>query len=291
MIEKSSPGDMVFMSFNYILVTLVAITCLYPMVHVLMGSISDPLRLMQHSGPLLWPLGFVTTGYEIVLQNPNIWIGYANTIYYVVVGTAVNIFFTTLGAYALSRKNFMFKRTITIGIVFTMYFSGGMIPNFMLVQGLGLLNTRMALILPGAIATWNLIVMRTCFQHIPASLEESAKIDGANDFTVLFRIFVPVAKATIAVMILFYAVNHWNSWFPALLFIRDRGLLPLQMFLREILIGHAAGGNIAVDADRMHLEQVIRYSTIIVATVPILFAYPFAQKYFISGVMLGSLKE
>ena len=293
MIEKKSPGDMIFVSINYILVTLVAIACLYPMVHVFMGSLSNPLQLIVHTGPLIRPLGFTTDGYNIVLRNPNIWIGYRNTIYYVVVGTFVNILFTTLGAYALSRANFMFKRTITIGIIFTMYFSGGMIPNFLLVQALGMLDTRAALIIPGAITTWNLIVMRTSFQHIPASLEESAKIDGANDFIILFRIFVPVAKATIAVMILFYAVAHWNSWFPALLFIRTRDLLPLQMFLREILIAHAVGGNIAIDADmeRMHLEQVIRYSTIIVTTVPILFAYPFAQKYFMSGVMLGSLKE
>lgn len=291
MIEKNTAGDRVFMAVNYVVLALVALVCLYPMVHVLMGSFSDPVQLMRHSGPLLKTLGFSLKGYEVVLQNPNIVIGYVNTLVYVVAGTAINILLTTMGAYALSRKKYMFKRTITIGIVFTMYFSGGLIPNFLLIQNLGLYNTRLALLLPGAITTWNLIVMKTSFQNIPASLEESAKIDGANDFIVLFRIFVPVAKASIAVMLLFYAVGHWNSWFNALIYLRDREFYPLQMFLREILIGSSSGGNVGVDADMMFMEDVVKYCTIIVSTVPILFAYPFAQKYFMTGVMMGSLKE
>lgn len=293
MIEKSTTGDKIFNIFDYTLVGLIALLCVYPMVHVLFASISDPMLLMQHSGVLLWPRGFSLEGYKIVVQNPNIPIGYANTIFYVVAGTTINMLLSAMGAYALSRKKFMFKKIITIGIVFTMYFSGGLIPNFLLVRGLGLYNSRWALILPGAIATWNLIVMKTSFQNIPASLEESAKIDGANDFTILFRIFIPVGKATMAVMILFYAVAHWNAWFNAMVYIQNRKLYPLQLFMREILISNSTSGNIQadVDADVFFLEEVIKYATIIISTVPILFAYPFAQKYFVKGVMMGSLKE
>lgn len=291
MIERHSVGDRIFMTITYVIVGLLALVCLYPMVHVLMGSFSDPILLLRHSGPLLKPLGFSIKGYEVVLQNPNIFIGYGNTLFYVIAGTAINIFFTTMAAYALSRKKYMFKRFITIAIIFTMYFSGGIIPNFLLVRGLGIYNSRLAMLLPGAIITWNLIVMKTSFQNIPASLEESAKIDGANDFIILLKVFVPVAKATLAVMTLFYAVSHWNSWFNALIYLRDRELYPLQMFLREILIASSSGGNVGVDADMMFMEEVVKYCTIIVSTVPILFAYPFAQKYFMTGVMMGSLKE
>ncbi|MCL2319138.1 MAG: carbohydrate ABC transporter permease, partial [Treponema sp.] len=225
------------------------------------------------------------------LGNENILSGYLNTIYYVVAGTFINVMLSCFGAYALSRSQFMFKRTITIAIVFTMYFSGGLIPNFLLVKAIGIYNTRWAILLPGAIATWNLIVMKTSFQAIPASLEESAKIDGANDFTILFRIFLPVAKATIAVMTLFYGVAHWNSWFNAMIYLQDRGKYPLSLFLREILIANSTSGNVNPDADVFFLDEVIKYATIIVSTLPILAAYPFAQRYFMTGVMLGSLKE
>lgn len=291
MIEKNTAGDRVFITINYIVLGIIALLCLYPMVHVLMGSFSDPVRLMRHTGPLIWPLDFSIEGYKVVLQNPNIWIGYRNTLVYMVLGTAINILMTTLGAYALSRRGYMFKRTFTIAIVFTMYFSGGIIPNFLLVRNLGIYNSLFAMVLPNAITTWNLIVMKTSFQNIPASLEESAKIDGANDFTILFRIFVPVAKATMAVMLLFYAVGHWNSWFNAMIYLRDRSKYPLQLFLREILIASSASGNTSVDADMLFMEQLVKYCTVIVSTLPILCVYPFLQRYFMAGVMLGSLKE
>jgi len=291
MIERLTGGDRGFAIFVYVFTGLLAFLCLYPMLHVLFASFSDPLKLMMHSGLLLWPQGISFKGYQIVLNNKNILTGYMNTVYYVVAGTSVNILLSCLGAYALSRPGFMFKKTITVLIVFTMYFGGGLIPNFLLVRGLGIYNTRWALILPGAIATWNLIVMRTSFRHIPASLEESARIDGANDFTILFRIFLPVAKATIAVMVLFYAVGHWNSWFNALIYLQGRDKYPLSLFLREILIANSISGNVNPDADVFFLDEVIKYATIIISTVPILLAYPFAQRYFMSGVMLGSLKE
>jgi putative aldouronate transport system permease protein len=299
MVEKKNIFDRFFDTFNFSLLFVLTLLFAYPMLHVLMASFSDPAKLLVHIGPLFKPTGFSLEGYRIVLKNPNVLSGYQNTIIYVVAGTMVNIFMTSLGAYVLSRPNLMCKKIMTIAIVFTMYFSGGLIPNFLLIRALGMYNTRWALIIPGAIATWNLIVMKTSFQQIPSSLEESAKIDGANDFIVLFRIIMPVAKATVAVMILFYAVGHWNAWFNAMIYLRKRELWPLQLLLREILIANSSGSGNVVGAERVMddsggvflLDELIKYATIIIATVPILCAYPFAQRYFMKGVMMGSLKE
>ena len=290
MIENRCPGDRIFIGTVYIITGLMALMCLYPMLHVLFASISDPIRLMQHTGVILKPLGFSLEGYKIVLKNPNIPVSYLNTIIYVVVGTSINILMTTLGAYALSRKGYMFKKTITLLIVFTMYFNGGLIPNFLLVKALGMYNTIWALVVPGAISTWNLIVMKTCFQAIPVSLEESARLDGANDFVILLKVFLPLSKATMAVMLLFYAVTQWSSWFNAMIYLSDRKKFPLQLIMREILIANSTSGN-TMDSDVMFLEEVVKYATIIVSTVPVLCIYPFVQKYFMTGVMMGSVKE
>ena len=289
MIENRSPGDRIFIGTVYIITGLMALMCLYPMLHVLFASISDPIRLMQHTGVILKPLGFSLEGYKIVLKNPNIPVSYLNTIIYVVVGTSINILMTTLGAYALSRKGYMFKKTITLLIVFTMYFNGGLIPNFLLVKALGMYNTIWALVVPGAISTWNLIVMKTCFQAIPVSLEESARLDGANDFVILLKVFLPLSKATMAVMLLFYAVTQWSSWFNAMIYLSDRKKFPLQLIMREILIANSTSGN-TMDSDVMFLEEVVKYATIIVSTVPVLCIYPFVQKYFISGITVGAVK-
>jgi putative aldouronate transport system permease protein len=265
------------------------------MLHVLFASFSSPNEFAQHSGLLYKPQGFSLVGYDIVFHNPNILIGYGNTLFYVIVGTFFNVLLTAIGAYVLSRRNLMLKKPLMIMVVITMYFSGGLIPSFLLVKNLGMYDTRFALIVPGLIATWNMIVMKTAFSAVPESLEESAKMDGANDFTILFRIIIPVTKATLAVIVLFYAVAHWNSWFSAMVYLRDRGLYPLQLLLREILIANSAGGNLIDEVavsedDRALVYVIIKYCTIIVATVPILFIYPFCQKYFMKGVMLGSIK-
>lgn len=291
MIEKSTNGERVFSFFNYLLLGALTIACAYPILYALFASISDPIQLMQHSGALLWPKGFSLEGYKVVFKNPNIVSGYFNTIFYTVFGTLLSLLLTTMGAYALSRKNYMFKKTLTFAMVFTMYFSGGIIPSFLLVRNIGIYDTRWAMILPAAVTTWNLIVMKTTFQSVPPSLEESAKIDGANDFVVLFKIFVPISLPTMAVMTLFYAVSNWNSWFNAMLYLQDRGLYPLQLFLREILIANSTSGNASADVDVFYLEEVLKYASIMVSTVPILCIYPFAQKYFMSGLMLGSIKE
>lgn len=297
MVERRKPINKIFDVLNASFLLLVALTCLFPMLHVLFGSLSDPQLLESHRGPLLYPLGFTTIGYKIVLNNPNVWSGYANTIFYVVVGTLLRMIMTMLGGYVLAQKDFMLRRPLMFVFVFTMYFSGGLIPDYLLVDKLGLLNTRWALIVPGLIDTWNMIILKVAFSQIPASMVESARMDGAGDLTVLFRIILPTSKAAIAVVAMYYAVGEWNSWFSAAIYLPGRrDLYPLQLFLREILISYSSGGNVdaaAASAGIMEglMENVVRYGTICVATVPILCVYPFIQKYFVKGVMMGSIKE
>lgn len=289
MLEKRTPVEQVLHVLNYVLVSVVAFLCLYPMLHVLFASISDPMRLLSHRGLMLYPQGFSLRGYEAVLRNPNIFTGYINTFIYLFGGLAVSMLLTPLGAYALACKEYPFRNALVFLFVFTMYFSGGLVPNFLVIKELGLYNSHLAIILPTAVSTYNLIVMRTAFNSVPRALQESAYLDGANDFTILFRIYIPCSKATIAVIALFYAVTQWNSWFNAMIYLRDSSKWPLQLWLREILINSAAGG-VADDADALYLQELIRYAVIIVATAPILVIYPFVQKYFMKGVMLGSVK-
>lgn len=292
-VENKSVGDKVFNFVNYTILIMLTIAFLYPMWFVLMASFSEPTKLMTHVGPMLTPQGFSLAGYRAVFRNKNIITGYSNTLFYVVVGTSLRMLLTILGAYVLSRKNLYLKKFMMPMIVISMYLSAGVIPNFLLIKYLGLYNTRLAIIIPGAIGTWNLVVMRTAFMQVPDSLEESAKIDGASDLVTLFKIIIPVSKATIAVIILFYAVGLWNSWFNSMIYLRDRSKYPLQLFLREILIANISTGK---DADvptgqgAFFMDELIKYCTIIVSTVPILCIYPMAQRYFIKGVMLGSIK-
>jgi len=289
MLEKRTPLEQVLHVINYVVVSAVAFLCLYPMLHVLFASISDPMRLLSHRGLMLYPQGFSLRGYEAVLRNPNILAGYINTFIYLFGGLAVSMLLTPLGAYALACRDYPFRNVLVFLFVFTMYFSGGLVPNFLVIKELGLYDSRLAIILPTAVSTYNLIVMRTSFNSVPRALQESAYLDGANDFTILFRIYIPCSKATIAVIALFYAVTQWNSWFNAMIYLRDSTKWPLQLWLREILINSAAGG-VADDADALYLQELIRYAVIIVATAPILAIYPFVQKYFMKGVMLGSVK-
>ena len=276
------------------MLALLTVIFFYPLWHCLMASFSDPTSLIGYKGLISLPMGFSLEGYKTVLQNKNILTGYMNTLFYLVVGTAINMVLTILGAYVLSRRRMMLKGPLTLLIVFTMYMDFGLIPAFLNVRDLGLYDSRWAILLPVAINTYNLIVMRTAFASVPAALEESAMIDGANDFTILFKIILPLSKATLAVVVLFYVVEHWNSWFSASIYLRDRERFPLQLFLREILISSssstAAGEASSVDGV-MYLEELIKYCSIVISTLPILCVYPFVQKYFISGVMLGSVKE
>lgn len=290
---KKSWGERFFDTGNVAFMVGLMLVTLYPLIYVLFASLSDPSQLSQHRGLLLKSLGFSLDAYRKVFENPMIMIGYANTIFYVVVGTCINIVLTSLAAYSLSRQNVMLKNPIMFMIVFTMFFQGGLVPLYLLVGDLGMIDTRWALIIPNAVSAWNLIIMRTAFQSVPVSLEESARIDGANDFTILFRIILPLSLPVLAVMILFYAVAHWNSYFSALIYLRDRDLYPLQLVLREILITSSTDEftSGAASGDRYPIGETIKYATIIIATVPILFLYPFLQKYFVKGVMIGAIKE
>lgn len=292
MIEKPTIGDRIFDTFNYLFMFCAMVVTLYPLLYCLYASISNPYQMIAHDGLLLYPLGFSIGSYKMVFKNPMILIGYGNTFVYLVFGTLVNMIFTALGAYFLSRKGLMLQRAISLFIIFTMFFSGGLIPLYLVVQGIGLTNTRWAMILPVAINTYNLIVMRTGFASIPDSMEESARIDGAKDLTILTRIILPLSKATVAVIILFYAAYHWNAWFNALIFLRTRELYPLQIILREILIANdtAASMSGVSGADVEPVSITVKYATVIVATLPILAAYPFVQKYFVRGVMIGAVK-
>ncbi len=275
------------------MVALIVLTA-YPLVYVLFASISDPAELMRFRGVLTMPLGFSLAAYKAVLENPMIAIGYRNTIFYVVAGTALNLALTVLGAYALSRKNVMLKNWIMFGIVFTLFFSGGIIPSYLLVsQTLNLQDNPLALILPTAISTWNLIVLKTSFEAVPVALEEAARMDGANDFQILWKVFVPLSLPALAVITLFYTVAHWNAWFGAFLYLRNREWYPLQLVLREILITSTTDSMTTgvSSGDVMPIAETIKYATIVVATLPILCIYPFLQKYFVKGVMIGAIKE
>jgi putative aldouronate transport system permease protein len=287
----SRVGEKIFDTGNVLFLALVICATVYPMVYILFGALSEASKLVGHTGLLLWPKGFSLRAFQLVLKNPNILSGYQVTLVVVAVGTAFNILMTSLGAYVLSRKSFPLRKQMMMLIIFTMYFSGGLIPRYLLIyRTLGLGNTLLALILPGAVATWNLIIMRTYFQGIPDSLEESAKIDGASEFTVLFRIILPLSMPVVAVMILYYGIGHWNAWFDAMVFIRNRTLYPLQLILREILVMADTDAMTSGGEGMEEIGENLKYATIITATVPVLFFYPFVQKYFVKGIMIGALK-
>lgn len=290
--QNKSKYDWIFNVIVFLfLVVMIAVT-IYPLYYVVMASFSQPDALMSHRGLIFRPLGVSLKAYESVFKNPMIPIAYGNTIFYVAAGTLINLLMTTLGAYGLSRKNVRLAGPIMFAVTFTMLFSGGMIPLFLLVRDLGWINSRLAVLVPTAISVYNLIIMRTNFESIPSSLEESAKIDGANDFVILFRIVLPLSKPVIAVMVLFYCVSNWNSWFPAMVYLRDRELFPLQLILREILITNSTESMTAGAGagDSAPIGATIEYATIVVSTLPILLVYPFLQKYFVKGVMIGAIK-
>lgn len=288
---KYTRGENIFMLFNYVFLTLIAFATFYPMYYVLVASFSNNNRLMQHSGPLLAPLGFSLAAYDKVFKNPMILLGYRNTLFILIVGVALAILMTSIGAYFLSRKKVFFKKPIMMAITFTMFFSGGLIPTYLNLRDLQLTNTLWGLILPGMISTYNLIILRTSFQAIPESLTEAAIIDGAGHPQILFQIILPLSKAILAVMILYYGLGIWNAWFWGSAILRKRELYPLQVILREILLQNSTLEMTAGAGDQDAISETIKYATIIVATVPILCVYPFLQKYFARGVMLGSVKE
>jgi putative aldouronate transport system permease protein len=295
--RRISPGDVVFDSVINALILLIAVACILPFIHVIMCSFTKPEILVANKGLNLWPQGFTVKGYELVFKNRDLLNGFKNTLIYVVVGTSVSIAVNTLAAYALSRKNVRWSRRLLLFASFTMLFSGGLIPFYLLIRQLGWLNTIWAVTIPGAVNVWFLIILRTYFKGLPDALEESAKLDGANDFQILIRIIVPLSMPVIAVIILYSVVGHWNSWFNASIFLQKRVLFPLQLFLKEILITNDTtrmANNVALPGiDFLAIDRyrpLVQYCTTVVATLPIVCAYPFLQKYFIKGVLIGSIK-
>ncbi|MFN8495054.1 MAG: carbohydrate ABC transporter permease [Caldilineaceae bacterium] len=291
---KKPIGERMFDLVNMLLLLGLVVITLYPLLYVLFASISQPNELVKYRGLLLAPLGFSSAAYKAVFMNPNIITGYRNTLFYVVAGTTLNLALTCLGAYALSRKNVMLKVPITVFFIFTLFFSGGLIPTYLLVaRTLNWIDTPWAIIVPTAVSTFNLLILRTAFEQVPPALEEAARIDGANDFTILWRVIIPLSLPSIAVVLLFYAVGHWNAYFNALIYLRNRELYPLQLVLREILIANQTGdmttGTLGGDVEP--IAETIKYATIVVATAPILLLYPFLQRYFVKGVMIGGVKE
>ena len=289
---RKSKGKIIFDIFNYVLMIMLVIITIYPFLYVIFASFSDPAELIKLNGILLRPAGFSLEGYKAVISNKEIFTGYMNTIFYVVVGTSCSVFFTILTAYPLSKKNLKYGRYVMLMIIFTMFFSGGMIPFYMTVKGLGLENSLFSLIIPGAVNTFNLIVLRTAFASIPPALEESARLDGAGHWRIMAQIVIPLSKASLSVVALYYAVQHWNAWFNAMLFLKDRELFPLQLVLREILIQNDTSSMTQmVDAgNSSFIGETVKYAVIIVSVVPILCVYPFIQKYFEKGVMIGAVK-
>ena len=294
MVNNKTPAYRVFLIFDYIILGIMALVCLLPVLHVAFASFSDPAWVMSQSGLILFPHGFNIDGYKLVFSNNQLMRGYANTIFYVVAATSLGLLITVLGAYPLSKKELLFSNALMFIISFTMLFNGGMVAFYIVVKNLGLLDTRWAVILPTCVNAFNLILVRTAMSTIPKALEESAMLDGASYVRVLFQIELPLIKATLATVILYYAVAHWNSWFNASIFLKNRALFPLQLILQEILIANdtastaTQSGEVAGNADLY--KQLIKYCTIMVATVPVLCFYPFVMKYFEKGVMIGSIK-
>lgn len=289
---KTTLSRKCFVVFNTIFLTLLSLVCLYPIIYVTFASFSDSSELMAHSGLLFAPLKFNMNAYYSVFKNPSILTGYRNTLFILLVGTLYSVTLTSLGAYVLSRRNFLMRNFFMMAITFTMFFNGGLIPFYMIVKKVGLYNSLLSLIIPLGISTYNLIIMRTSFAAVPTELEEAALIDGAGHWTILFKIYLPVSKAIIAVMVLYYGVGLWNGWFYSMIFLADRSKFPLQLILREILIQNdtsSVTSGVGVE-DGFSVAESVKYAVIVIGTLPILCIYPFVQKYFVKGVMIGAVK-
>jgi len=289
---KASVPSKLFDLCNYLFMILLVIIMLFPFIHIAAISLSSAEPVLQ-GRVSLWPINFNVASYKKVLSDAQVLIAYKNTILYTVVGTTINMILTTMIAYALAKRKMVLRKLFTFMITFTMLFGGGMIPSYLLVKQLHMINTMWAVTIPGAISTWNLLIMRQFFLAIPESLEESAMIDGYNDIQIFFKIVLPLSKASLATIGLFYAVSHWNSFFVPFIYLNEKSKFPLQIILRSMVVE----GNIQppdqssiMDNNQFTVVQNIKYTVLMVATIPILLVYPFIQKYFVQGVMIGSIK-
>ncbi len=295
---KESRGDKIFNIIIYIFLSIILVVVLYPLIYITSCSFSDP-QAVSAGEVWLWPVRPTLLGYRTIFENRDISTGYLNTIYYTTCGTILAVMMTMLAAYPLSRKDYKLGNKIMLIFTFTMFFGGGLIPTYLLMSSLGLVNTRAVMIIPGALSVYNVIITRTFLKStIPSELLEASQIDGCSDFKFFIKVVLPLSKAIIAVIALFYAVGYWNSYFNALVYLHDRNKYPLQIILREILIQNRmdaealASGKMSVDdiAVRQSIFELLKYSLIIVASLPVLCIYPFVQKYFVKGVMIGAIK-
>ncbi|MGG4102878.1 carbohydrate ABC transporter permease [Paenibacillus lautus] len=279
-----------FDALNALILSGIVMACLYPFVYMLAVSLSDSASIA--SGEVwLWPRGFNLDMYQYVFEDGRVLKGYKNTLIYVISGTAISLIVTALGAYALSKTKMVMGKPILMLIVFTMFFNGGMIPTFLVVKELGFVNTIWGMVLPGAVGTWNLLIMRTFFMGMPQELEESGKIDGLSEIGIFFRIVLPLSKPVLATIGLYYAVGMWNNFMGPLLYLRDADMQPLQVILRNIVLsGQLTGTDGPVVGDIVVVEDGLKFAAIMVSTLPILLVYPFIQKYFVKGALIGSVK-
>ncbi|MFS8089780.1 carbohydrate ABC transporter permease [Enterococcus gallinarum] len=293
---SATKGDKLFNTVNILLVSLIALIILYPLIFVVNASFSDPTRIYEVP-LLLYPRGLNVEGYKEVLKNSDIWTGFRNAVIYTGLGTVINLIVTTIAAYPLSRSGLRGKRFFTLFFTITMFFSGGLIPTYLVNQQLGIVNTLWVMILPGALGVYNMILMRTYFsQNIPNDLIESAYIDGANDLWLLWKVVLPLATPIIAVMAMFYGVGRWNAYFDALIYLQDRAKYPLQIILREILVQGQFGQDMnqiiagSAESELLMLKMTLKYSVVIVSSLPVLLFYPVVAKYFEKGILVGSIK-
>ncbi|MCJ8010874.1 carbohydrate ABC transporter permease [Paenibacillus sp. KQZ6P-2] len=291
---KEAGSDRLFTIVNYSVLTLIMIIVLYPLVYVVSASFSSSSAVL--SGRVwLWPIEPTLDGYRAVFKNGMVVRGFMNTLFYTVAGTGINLLFTIMAAYPLSRKDFRGRNVFMLLFVFTMMFNGGLIPSYLLVKNLGMIDTVWSMLIPAALSVWNVIIMRTYFQTtIPGELLEASQLDGCTDFRFLLRIVLPLSGPILAVIALFYAVGHWNQYFNAMIFLKRADLYPLQLILRDILVQNEINidmlGDAKTAAARQGLRELLKYSLIVVTSVPLLVVYPFVQKFFVKGVMIGSLK-
>ena len=292
--KNSSTGDKVFIILVYVLLSAVMLIVLYPLIYIISASFSDPQAVVSGK-VVLWPVDVTLRGYKAVFKNPKILTGFMNSFFYMGVGTVVNLIMTMLCAYPLSRKEFTARNKIAALFVFTMYFSGGLMPSYMIVSKLGLINTRWAMIIPSAMSTYNMIIARTYMVNsIPDELYEAAQIDGCSPFKYLLKVIVPLSKPILAVLALYYGIAKWNNYFDAMLYLNDASMQPLTIVLREILIQNQIDPTMLTDASALSklqgMTELLKYAVIVVASVPVLAIYPFVQKYFVKGVAIGAVK-
>ena len=293
-LTKNTIHDYAFDIINYAILGIVLVAVLYPLYFIFIASFSDP-DLVNAGEVWLFPRSFTIEGYERLVQEDKIWTGYRNSIIYLIVGTSINLAMTLPAAYALSRKDLLGRKFFMMAITFTMFFIGGLIPRYLIIKDLGILDSIWAMVIPNAVLVWNLIVTRTFFQvTIPEELLDASRIDGCSNMQFFFRVVLPLSKAIIAVIALFYGVGHWNAFFQALIYLRSEELYPLQLVLREILIEAQIAAEMLEESesasDLITIAETIKYGVIIVASLPLLMIYPFVQRFFVQGVMIGAIK-